>query len=337
MEKVGGDFQNFYQREEPHPPGLPLATHTDLAKVNDDIPLEAEVEAAVSRLRPHKAGRHTHLCAEHFKQWRREAYLGGQSKTPPQGELWMCLVEILQRIWRTGEIPQELGWTILILIPKETTDTWGVGLLYTLWKVEEALIDTRLQTSLQMHDVLYGFRTRRGTGVAIIELKLSQELATIDKSPIFLVFLDLRKSYATLDQERLLIIPEGYVTGPCLCGLLQTFWDCPQVVSRQNGFHGPAFPTTRGTTQGGLFSLTLFNVVVDNVIRTWMSMTVEDQRVAHDRLVETVGRCLGVYYADYGMVASREPDYLQKFMNFRIGLFQKYGLAANVAKSRTMT
>ena len=62
------------------------------------------------------------------------------------------------------------------------------------------------------------------------------------------------------------------------------------MVSRQNVFHGPAFPATRGTTQGGLLSLTIFNVVVDNVIRTWLAMTVEDQRVDHYGLLETNGR-----------------------------------------------
>ena len=35
MEKVRGDFHNPYKREEPHPPGLPLATHVDPDKVND--------------------------------------------------------------------------------------------------------------------------------------------------------------------------------------------------------------------------------------------------------------------------------------------------------------
>ena len=48
----------------------------------------------------------------------------------------------------------------------------------------------------------------------------------------------------------------------------------------------------------------LLNVVVDNVTRTWMEMTVEDQRVAHDGLRETVGRFLGVFYANDGMVHS---------------------------------
>ena len=93
-----------------------------------------------------------------------------------------------------------------------------------------------------------------------------------------------------MNRDRLLITLEGYVSVPRLCGILETFWDCQQVVPRQNGFHGLDLPNTRGTTQGGLVSLTLFNVVVDNFIRTSLAMTVEDQRVDHDGLGETVGR-----------------------------------------------
>ena len=43
-------------------------------------------------------------------------------------------------MWRMGEIPQELGWTIMVLILKGTTDTIGIGLMDTLWKVVEALL-----------------------------------------------------------------------------------------------------------------------------------------------------------------------------------------------------
>ena len=63
MDKVRGELNILYQREEPQPPGLPLETHVDPAKVNDDIPSKAEVEAAVRRLLPHRAGGPTHLRA----------------------------------------------------------------------------------------------------------------------------------------------------------------------------------------------------------------------------------------------------------------------------------
>ena len=108
-------------------------------------------------------------------------------------------------MWRTGEIPQDLVWKILVLIPKGTIDTTGIGLLETLWKVVEAMIDTCLQASLQMHNVIHRFRDGIGTGTAIMELKLAHELFRIDQYPLLLIFLDLTKAYNTMDWDRLLI------------------------------------------------------------------------------------------------------------------------------------
>ena len=65
-------------------------------------------------------------------------------------------------------------------------------------------------------------------------------------------------------------------------------------------------------------------------------MTLKDQRVAHDGLVETVGRYLGVFYDNYGMVGSCDSDWIQNAMNVLVGLFRSYGLVANIAKSRKM-
>ena len=53
---------------------------------------------------------------------------------------------------------------------------------------------------------------------------------------------------------------------------------------------------------GGMTSLTLFNVVVDNVVHNWLSMKVEDDMVIHDGLVHAVVRSMGVFYADDGLI-----------------------------------
>ena len=81
----------------------------------------------------------------------------------------------------------------------------------------------------------------------------------------------------------------------------------------------------------------MFNVVVDNSIRTWLAMTLEYQRVAHGGLGETVGQCVRVFYAKDGMVGSRDSDWLQHTINALVVLFRGYGLVANVAKSFTIT
>ena len=61
---------------------------------------------------------------------------------------------------------------------------------------------------------------------------------------------------------------EGCGAGPQMCYLLATFWSHQEIVTRKNGYHGPNFMATRGKTQGGIISTTLFNMVVDNVVQT---------------------------------------------------------------------
>ena len=129
------------------------------------------------------------------------------------------------------------GWTILVQISKENTNTRGIDLLESLWKVVEELIDTRLRSSVRLHNVLHGFCEERGMGTAILELKLAQELTSVSQDPMFLVFLDLRNSYDAVDRGRLLTTLEGYSAGPHMCRLLAVFWEKQDIVTCQNGYH----------------------------------------------------------------------------------------------------
>ena len=73
-----------------------------------------------------------------------------------------------------------------------------------LWKVVEAIIDTRLLASIQFHDVFHGFRAGRGMGTANMDIKLYQELDSVNQDSLFPVFLDLRKVYDMVDRGRLI-------------------------------------------------------------------------------------------------------------------------------------
>ena len=46
---------------------------------------------------------------------------------------------------------------------------------------------------------------------------------------------------------------------------------------------------------------------------------------------------MGVFYANNAMVVSRNSDFLHHAMNILVGLFRRYGMAVNIAKSRTIT
>ena len=51
----------------------------------------------------------------------------------------------------------ELGWTGLVIIPKYNADIRYIGLLEIVWKLAEAVIDTRIKTAVKFHNVLHGF------------------------------------------------------------------------------------------------------------------------------------------------------------------------------------
>ena len=56
------------------------------------------------------------------------------------------------------------------------------------------------KTVVQFHDVLHGFNSGWGTETTIMELKLTQELGSVDQDPLLLVLLDIRKAYDNLDR-----------------------------------------------------------------------------------------------------------------------------------------
>ena len=78
-------------------------------------------------------------------------------------------------------------------------------------------------------------------------------------------------------------------------------------MTRQGGFHVPPFHDSRGTTHEGLTPPTFLNVAVLNVIRHWLSLTIDNHDVTHNGVGELVGQKLGFFYSDDVMINSRKP------------------------------
>ena len=103
----------------------------------------------------------------------------------------------------------------------------------------EAVRDTWIKTLVQFHNVLHMFCAGRGMDTAIMELKLAQDLASVVQDTQLLVLFDLSKAYNNLYWGRLLQTLAGYGVGQKIRGLLAEFWSRQELVTRQNGFHGP--------------------------------------------------------------------------------------------------
>lgn len=85
---------------------------------------------------------------------------------------------------------------LLALLPKADGGVRGLGLLEVSWKLCEAIIDTRVQHRVKLHDCLHGFTQRQRTVTATIEIKPQQELASIQ---LTLLLYDARPRALTFD------------------------------------------------------------------------------------------------------------------------------------------
>ena len=226
-------------------------------------------------------------------------------------------------------------YSTVVLLPKSDGGHRGIGLQDTLWKVVSAIMDSRCKAEIKFHDALHGYVAHRGTGTAITEAKLFQQLAAISQQPAWEVFVDLRKAFDCVDRTRTLEILEQYGVGPRMLRVLTRYWEQQLIVARQAGFYGEPFHPSRGTTQGDMLSPTLFNIVVDAVVRYWLSVISEGDEETGG-FGHGVRNRLALFYADDSLVASTNHEWLQVALPHLSSAFARVGLLTNTDKTKAM-
>ena len=150
-----------------------------------------------------------------------------------------------------------------------------------------------------------------------------------------MIFLDLTKVYEALDRSRCLEILEGYGVGPSARRLLTTYWRRLTMVARAGGYYGKALKGERGVTQDDPLYPTIFNVVVDAVVRNWVNGLV-DEAEEKGKMGREGRHQSAVFYADDGIVVSSDPTWLQGDFNALLDIFDRVGLLTNVRKTVSM-
>jgi hypothetical protein len=115
-----------------------------------------------------------------------------------RGTKWRIFLGLIQTIWDWGEIPKQMSWMVIVLLPKGGGNFRGIGLLDPCWKVVEKIM-VRGMAIIKFHPSLHGGLPKHGTGTATFEAKLVQQLAWMEQEQLYQVFVDLRKAYDHLD------------------------------------------------------------------------------------------------------------------------------------------
>ena len=153
---------------------------------------------------------------------------------------------------------------------------------------------------------------------------------------LYVNFLDLTKAYDALDRSRSLEILKGYGVVDRVRRMLREYWDKTTMVARAGGYYGKGFKGGRVVTQGDPLSPTIFNVVVDAVVRHWVTIAMAEAEKRRERGREGRHQA-ALFYADDGMLASSDPQWPQWAFTQLVGLFDRVGLNTNSGKTVSMT
>ena len=88
---------------------------------------------------------------------------------------------------------------------------------------------------------------------------------------LYVSFLDLHKAYDALSRSSCLEILEGYSVGPQARRLFQTYGRRLTIAARVGVYYKTAFQGAYVGTQVDTFSPPIFNMVVDSVVRHWVT------------------------------------------------------------------
>jgi hypothetical protein len=241
------------------------------------------------------------------------------------GDNWRLLLKLAQTVWDHGDIPPQLLLLIVILIPKGGGNYQGIGLLEPMWKVCERVMDTRLNR-ISLHENLHGCCDRRGTGAAVLEAKLAQQLAHIEQVPFYGVFLDLEKAFDSMDCKHCLLILKGYGVGPKMILLIHNFWANAIMVCRASVNYSTPFKAVWGITQGGPLSAKLFNVLIGAVAREWLQELRKGSALEPDEINHLMATFFATFYVDDAYLASCDPEFLQRVLDILVNIFAWVGL-----------
>ena len=104
------------------------------------------------------------------------------------------------------------------------------------------------------------------------------------------------------------------------------------MVARAGGYYRTVFQGVRGVMQVNPLSPTIFNVVVDTVVRNWVTVVISGVEERGKRGQE-VRQQDALFYTEYDVVVLSDPHWIQVSFNTLVGLFDRVGLLTNIRKT----
>lgn len=286
---------------------------------------QEEVEEAVRQLKRGKAAGHDRITPEMLK---------GLGKIGME-----ILTDLYNKIWHEEKIPED--WEVGIILPihkkgdnRECTNYRGITLLSVALKVYERLLDKRLKlvTEEQLDEVQSGFRKGRGVQDHIFTMKQLTE-KTKDRN-FCVAFIDLEKAFDSVPRENIWKSLKRREVDNKLSNNIKNLYKNTRTYVRTGNLQSSEFVTSEGLRQGGVLSPTLFNVLMDDIIKEVKKKTRKLQAGYRKLEVLRIGECA---FADDLTILARNEEDMQYNMEIWKTELEKQGLKINIEKTKVMS
>jgi Reverse transcriptase (RNA-dependent DNA polymerase). len=232
-----------------------------IQNVDSEPPDEVEVRKVINSLKNNKASGEDGVVAELWKI-ANDAFIAETTK-------------LFQNIWREEKIPED--WLVALIHPlhkkgpkTDVNNYRGISLLPVTYKIFSKLLLNRLEPQIdpKLGEYQGGFRKGRSCPEQILSLKMIIKYYTARPKNIYISFVDFKKAYDSIDRGLLMEILREYGVDQKTLNLIGlTLINTTSKVKFRGEISRP-FQIRTGLRQGDGLSPTLFNVVLDKIMKT---------------------------------------------------------------------
>lgn len=184
------------------------------------------------------------------------------------------LWQLITKLWNTEKIPQEWRDANLVTIFKKGDRTdcsnyRGISLLSIAGKVFARILLNRLTNHVSdaiLPETQCGFRAGRSTIDMIFTLRQVQEKCIEQNRPLFVVFVDFKKAFDTVNRAALWCVLKRYGCPEKFVNLIKAFHEGMYARVCSNGQFSEPIKITNGVKQGCVLAPTLFSIYLSAVI-----------------------------------------------------------------------
>ena len=248
------------------------------------------------------------------------------------------VTKLFNLILETGFYPD--SWNKAFIIPvfksgdfQDPNNYRGISLLNGLSKIFSAVLNNRIMTHMydKFSQVQFGFRPNHRTTDSIFIFKtLMNKYLSLNKKPIYVCFVDLRKAFDSVWRKALFYKLLSCGIGKKMVNIIKEMYSNSKSAVKIDGhFYSEYFNIDRGVRQGDSLSPTLFNIYINEISELFV------QNSSSPLILEST-KIGSLLFADDLLLLSETKEGLQNSLNKLSDYCDKWQLTVNCKKTKTM-